>query len=67
MEADPPFKLTFLHFNDAYHIEPNKQGKLGVVNFYDFLERRRKKHPTSLLAFSGDCFAPSKLSRIYKG
>ena len=33
MEADHPKTLTFLHFNDAYHIEPNKQGKSERIEY----------------------------------
>lgn len=66
MENDNP-SLTLLHFNDAYNIQPNQKGEKGFLNFYDFVLRKRKEHPNSLLMFSGDCFAPSKLSKVFKG
>lgn len=66
-ETEPIDALTFLHFNDAYNIQTNKHGELGFINFYDYVLRKRKEHPSSLLIFSGDCFAPSKLSRVFKG
>lgn len=67
MEADRPFALTLLHFNDAYNIDTNKHKELGFINFYDYLQQKRKMYPQSLLIFSGDCFAPSKLSKVLKG
>jgi 5'-nucleotidase len=56
-----------LHFNDAYDIQPDASGSLGFLNFYDYVQFMRQKYPDSLLIFSGDAFAPSRLSRALKG
>lgn len=60
-------ELAILHFNDAYDIQPHANGDLGFLNFYDCVQSTREQHPNSLLIFSGDAFAPSRLSRALKG
>lgn len=67
MEQQLRKELVIMHFNDAYDIQPNAQGELGFVNFYDYVQRTRQAYPEALLVFSGDAFAPSKLSRLFKG
>lgn len=59
--------LTIIHFNDVYDIEPNPLGQFGFANFYDFFLELRKEYPDSLVVFSGDAFAPSKLTKVRKG
>jgi 5'-nucleotidase len=59
--------LVILHFNDAYDIQKDPNGNLGFINFYDHLQKMRTLYPKSLLVFSGDAFAPSRLSRVHQG
>ena len=66
MEADIQ-PIYILHFNDVYNIETNKNNELGFLNFYDYVQTLRKQYPKSLLIFSGDCYAHSKLSRVLRG
>jgi 5'-nucleotidase len=64
---EPSKELVLLHFNDAYDIQPDGKGDLGFVHFYDYVGRMREIYPEALLVFSGDAFAPSKLSRVFRG
>lgn len=39
----------------------------GFVNFYDTYLKLKEEYPDAIIVFSGDAFAPSKLSRVHKG
>ncbi|KAJ3146003.1 hypothetical protein HDU89_006733 [Geranomyces variabilis] len=56
-------ELTFLHFNDVYHIGPTS----CVTRFAARLKELRAQHPDSLTVFSGDAFAPSVEATLLRG
>ena len=49
------------------HIEQSPHGEYGFINFFANFEKLKEKYPNSLVVFSGDAFAPSKLSKVKKG
>lgn len=60
----PPLKI--LHFNDVYNIEErNEEPPCGYSRFYTAM--RSFDHLKPLILFSGDIFAPSKLSVFFEG
>jgi len=60
----PPLKI--IHFNDVYNIEEQKEEPVaGYSRFYSAL--RSYDHLDPLILFSGDIFAPSKLSIFFEG
>jgi 5'-nucleotidase len=67
VEHEDGEELTIIHFNDVYDIEPDSYNQYGFVNFYDTYLSLKKEYPDSIVAFSGDAFAPSKLSKVKKG
>ena len=40
MNQDTPL-LTFIHFNDVYDIQPDKNGKAGIVNFEAYVRKNK--------------------------
>lgn len=66
-EYEDESQLVVIHFNDVYDIEPNLNDQYGFVNFYDTYLSLKKQYPNSIVVFSGDAFAPSKLSKVKKG
>ena len=58
--------LKIIHFNDVYNIEESKHEPVsGYARFYSAL--RTYDHVNPLILFSGDIFAPSKLSIFFEG
>ena len=61
-----PTKITFLHVNDIYEIEP-RDGKGGFAPLMTLLEQERANSSHTITTFGGDLFSPSILSGITKG
>ncbi|CAI2387216.1 unnamed protein product [Moneuplotes crassus] len=58
--------LKIIHFNDVYNIEESKSEPVsGIARFVSAL--RSYDHVNPLILFSGDIFAPSKLSIFFEG
>lgn len=59
-------KLSLLHFNDVYDVQPEaSEPKGGAAYFCALLNQYRKAE--TLTMFSGDAFSPSLLSAEYRG
>ncbi len=61
-----PTKITFLHINDIYEIEP-RGGKGGFAPLMTLLEQERSNSSYTITTFGGDLFSPSILSGTTKG
>ena len=59
-------RITFLHVNDIYEIEPQR-GIGGFAPLMTLLERERAASPNTITTFGGDLFSPSILSGLTKG
>ncbi|MBF0609539.1 MAG: 5'-nucleotidase C-terminal domain-containing protein [Magnetococcales bacterium] len=59
-------KLTFLHVNDVYELQP-RDGLGGVAYLGTILREYRQKDPQLLFTFGGDLLSPSLLSGLVKG
>ena len=59
-------KITFLHVNDIYEIEPQR-GIGGFAPLMTLLERERAASHDAVTTFGGDLFSPSILSGLTKG
>jgi 5'-nucleotidase len=62
--------LQILHFNDAYHLSPQKREPVGgAARFATVTKEFRKKYgsDSSCIFFSGDIFNPSVESSVSKG
>lgn len=62
--------LQILHFNDVYHLLPQKSEPVGgAARFGKAIKEFRQEYgtKTSCVLFSGDAFNPSKESCVSKG
>lgn len=59
-------KVTLLHVNDVYEIEPNK-GLGGLAELASALKRQRARHRNAITVVAGDFLSPSLLSGRLKG
>ncbi|KAF0455054.1 Metallo-dependent phosphatase [Gigaspora margarita] len=63
-------KLQFLHFNDVYHLAPQKREPVGgAARFATVIKEFRESYgvESSCVFFSGDAFNPSVESSVSKG
>ncbi|MDX1737010.1 MAG: bifunctional UDP-sugar hydrolase/5'-nucleotidase [Alphaproteobacteria bacterium] len=62
-------KLTFLHINDVYEIEPNRLGLGGFAPLKTLIDAQEARTDTSkvMVTFGGDLLSPSILSGLTKG
>ena len=61
--SKPVNKITMLHFNDVYNIEPREKEPVGgAARFVSKVQSYQDENP--LIFFSGDCLNPS-LSKFY--
>lgn len=58
-------KLTILHFNDVYNIEPRDKDPVGGAA--RFVTKIKSFPDEPLIVFSGDCLNPSIMSTVTKG
>ncbi len=59
-------RLTLLHFNDIYEINP-QQDVGGFAPLLTLIEQQRHRYSPSLLTFGGDLLSPSVLSYLTHG
>ncbi|CAD8112017.1 unnamed protein product [Paramecium sonneborni] len=59
--------LYILHFNDVYDIQEQVKDPVGGASRFVYVLHQLQKHLNTLTLFSGDIFAPSALSNIYRG
>ncbi|MBF0305795.1 MAG: 5'-nucleotidase C-terminal domain-containing protein, partial [Alphaproteobacteria bacterium] len=59
-------RLTFLHVNDVYEIEP-RDGWGGFAGLMTLLERERAQAEWSITTFGGDLLSPSLMSTVTRG
>ncbi|XP_052816876.1 mannosylglucosyl-3-phosphoglycerate phosphatase-like [Mya arenaria] len=61
-----PKKLTILHFNDVYNVEPQKMEPAGgAARMAHYVHSLKEENP--LVLFSGDALNPSLMSIFLKG
>lgn len=59
-------RLTFLHVNDVYEIEP-RDGWGGFAGLMTLLEQERARAEWSITTFGGDLLSPSLMSTVTRG
>ena len=60
-------RITILHFNDVYNIQPGEVDPIGgAARFVHKCNELQKEH-NALVLFSGDVFNPSQMSNVTKG
>ncbi|KAG0171895.1 hypothetical protein DFQ28_003804 [Apophysomyces sp. BC1034] len=61
--------LELLHFNDVYHVSPNKDEPIGGASRFEtaIQAARQESSANPLLLFSGDAFNPSLEGSITRG
>eukprot|EP01064_Diplonema_japonicum_P014302 TRINITY_DN2189_c1_g1_i1.p1 TRINITY_DN2189_c1_g1~~TRINITY_DN2189_c1_g1_i1.p1 ORF type:complete len:1007 (+),score=207.49 TRINITY_DN2189_c1_g1_i1:136-3156(+) len=59
--------LSFLHFNDVYHIAPSAKEPVGGAPRFSYKVKEYQQAYGSDLMFSGDCYNPSLMSTVTKG
>ncbi|KAF7727302.1 hypothetical protein EC973_007818 [Apophysomyces ossiformis] len=61
--------LALLHFNDVYHVSPNKDEPIGGASRFETAIKaaRQESSVSPLLLFSGDAFNPSLEGSITRG
>lgn len=71
--GDKPTKMTILHFNDVYNVEPRKKEPVGgIARFVTRMKELKAEsvargEPEAVILFSGDAFNPSLTSTVTKG
>eukprot|EP00429_Kryptoperidinium_foliaceum_P067148 CAMPEP_0176053898 /NCGR_PEP_ID=MMETSP0120_2-20121206/26813_1 /TAXON_ID=160619 /ORGANISM="Kryptoperidinium foliaceum, Strain CCMP 1326" /LENGTH=1339 /DNA_ID=CAMNT_0017387359 /DNA_START=54 /DNA_END=4073 /DNA_ORIENTATION=- len=71
--AKPATRLTILHFNDVYNVEPREKEPVGGLSRFVTRMRELQKEsvergePEALVLFSGDAFNPSLTSTTTMG
>eukprot|EP01059_Diplonema_ambulator_P006430 TRINITY_DN16133_c1_g1_i2.p1 TRINITY_DN16133_c1_g1~~TRINITY_DN16133_c1_g1_i2.p1 ORF type:complete len:984 (+),score=272.86 TRINITY_DN16133_c1_g1_i2:2-2953(+) len=59
--------LSFLHFNDVYHIAQSAKEPVGGAPRFSYKVKEYQHAYSSDLMFSGDCYNPSLMSTVTKG
>ncbi|MBF0184838.1 MAG: bifunctional metallophosphatase/5'-nucleotidase [Magnetococcales bacterium] len=59
-------RLTIMHFNDIYEINPQRE-RGGFAPLMTLIERHRHRHADTLLTFGGDLLSPSVYSYLTRG
>eukprot|EP00798_Chlamydomonas_sp_ICE-L_P020484 gene20484-27272_t len=67
LAPDGSKRITIVHFNDVYNIEPAKREPVGGASRFCTKVKSMKAECNPLVVFSGDAFNPSLLSTITLG
>ena len=61
-------RVTLLHVNDLYEIEPVDQGRRGgIARLATLVEAARRENPHTVFVLGGDVLSPSIMSTFLKG
>lgn len=61
-------RVTFLHINDTYELQPVDGGRRGgMARLATLVRRIRGEHPHALFSHGGDAISPSVMSTYLKG